>query len=144
VVVTGRGQGFILTLTEGKVTARIDKPLYDDEEFTIKAGGLALSVRGTIFTVALENLGIIATVSVERGEVAVIDENDEARIAYASATFEPQRYAGETWAWWLRSPGFLEYCAAFVYGNGNIAMNGNEVYSDIVGGIRPALWLNLE
>jgi hypothetical protein len=66
-----QSKGFVLTLTEGEVTARIARPLYDGEEFMVKAGGLALSVRGTIFTVRIDDA--IVTVSVERSEVAVID-----------------------------------------------------------------------
>ncbi|MDR0220206.1 MAG: FecR family protein, partial [Lachnospiraceae bacterium] len=68
-----QSKGFVLTLTAGEVTARIDKPLSDGEEFTVKAGNLALAVRGTIFTVRID--GAIVTVSVERGEVAVIDSS---------------------------------------------------------------------
>jgi hypothetical protein len=70
-------KGFVLTLSEGAVRAQIDRPLAEDEEFTVVAGGLALAVRGTIFTVALENLGTVVAVSVERGEVAVIDAEGE-------------------------------------------------------------------
>jgi hypothetical protein len=68
-----QSKGFVLTLMAGEVTARIDRPLYDGEEFTVKAGNLALAVRGTIFTVRIN--GAIVTVSVERGEVAVIDSD---------------------------------------------------------------------
>jgi hypothetical protein len=70
-------KGFVLTLSEGEVRAQIDRPLAEDEEFTVVAGDLALAVRGTIFTVALENLGTVVAVSVERGEVAVIDAEGE-------------------------------------------------------------------
>jgi hypothetical protein len=64
-------KGFVLTLSEGEVTARIDRPLAADEEFTVKAGNLALAVRGTVFTAWF--YGDTVTVSVERGEVAVLD-----------------------------------------------------------------------
>jgi len=44
--------------------------------------------------------------------------------------------------WWLRSPGYYNYRAAFVYADGRINVGGNFVSYD-GGGIRPALWLNL-
>jgi hypothetical protein len=68
-------KGFVLTLTEGEVTAQIDRPLGDAEEFMVVAGNLVLAVRGTIFTVRID--GTIVTVSVERGEVAVFDNAGE-------------------------------------------------------------------
>jgi hypothetical protein len=66
-------KGFALTLLEGEVTAQIDRPLDEGEEFTVVAGNLALAVRGTVFTVRLDRASNVVTVSVERGEVAVID-----------------------------------------------------------------------
>jgi hypothetical protein len=66
-----QAKGFVLTLSEGGITARIDRPLASGEEFTVMASNLALAVRGTIFTARID--GSVVTVSVERGEVAVID-----------------------------------------------------------------------
>jgi hypothetical protein len=66
-------KGFVLTLSEGAVTAQIDSPLGESEELAVMAGDLVLAVRGTIFTVRIA--GAVVTVSVERGEVAVIDSN---------------------------------------------------------------------
>ena len=44
--------------------------------------------------------------------------------------------------WWLRSPGYNASAAAYVLPRGTIEPNGNEVNKDLLGGVRPALWLN--
>jgi len=44
--------------------------------------------------------------------------------------------------WWLRSPGIYQNYAAGVYDDGGVSLYGD--YVDIEGGVRPALWLNLE
>ena len=47
--------------------------------------------------------------------------------------------------WWLRSPGYYSYFAAFVGRDGGVYVGGYNVYdSDGDGGVRPALWLNLK
>lgn len=68
------------------------------------------------------------------------DENNGKRIA---------RYQGETWGswWWLRVPGRNNRVAVYIHGNGDVGINGNPILrldGDIRGGVRPALWLNLE
>lgn len=70
-----RSSGFALTLTAGEITARIDRPLDDGESFNVYAGNLTMGVRGTVFTVRLED--DIVTVEVERGVVAVLDAAGE-------------------------------------------------------------------
>ena len=45
--------------------------------------------------------------------------------------------------WWLRSPGYLSNRASNVGRTGFIYVNGSTV-TWAAGGIRPALWLNLE
>jgi len=45
--------------------------------------------------------------------------------------------------WWLRSPGNLQYYAALVSGDGGVDLGGSGVMYG-TGGVRPALWLNLE
>ncbi|MDR0220668.1 MAG: FecR domain-containing protein [Lachnospiraceae bacterium] len=65
-------KGFSLTLVEGEIRAQIDKPLADNEDFTVKAGNLALAVRGTVFTA--NYAGGVVSVHVESGVVAVLDE----------------------------------------------------------------------
>jgi hypothetical protein len=80
-------KGFALTLLEGEVTAQIDRPLDEGEEFTVVAGNLALAVRGTVFTVRLDSASNVVTVSVERGEVAVLDAGgNEIAIVTAAGT----------------------------------------------------------
>ena len=59
---------------------------------------------------------------------------DEARVA------ELNGYA--CW-WWLRSPGDIDYNAAYVRYVGDLDIDGGEVLS-AGGGVRPALWLNLQ
>ena len=48
---------------------------------------------------------------------------------------------GTGW-WWLRSPGFYRYCAAYVLLVGVVNEDGLDVASS-AGSVRPALWLNL-
>jgi len=45
--------------------------------------------------------------------------------------------------WWLRSPGLFQNYAAFVGSDGYVSLSGRSV-RDAGGGVRPALWLNLE
>jgi len=66
-----KSDGFVLTLTAGEITARIDKLLEKGENFAIRAGNIMLGVRGTVFTVELDK--DIATVSVDSGSVTVIN-----------------------------------------------------------------------
>lgn len=59
------------------------------------------------------------------------------------------------WWWWLRSPGRTPMKAAYVHGDGNIGIQGNNaqkcnlngvyhpVNQDVRGGVRPVLWRNL-
>ena len=44
--------------------------------------------------------------------------------------------------WWLRSPGYISFDAAYVGSSGNVSRIGDGVYSDNFG-VRPALHLNL-
>ena len=60
-------------------------------------------------------------------------QNDAARIA---------NYNGQPTWWWLRSPGLSSYLAANVNDDGHVNDRGYSVYNE--GGVRPALWLNLE
>lgn len=64
-------------------------------------------------------------------------------------------YLGYPWWWWLRSPGRKPVKAAYVHGDGNIGIQGNNalkcnlngvyhpVDQDVRGGVRPALWIKL-
>ena len=51
--------------------------------------------------------------------------------------------AGSASWWWLRSPGYSGIHAAYVYGDGYVSLDGDYVSAES-GGVRPALWLNLE
>jgi len=54
------------------------------------------------------------------------------------------------WWWWLRSSGRANVRAAYIHGDGNIGIQGNNVLKGnpidgrCTGGVRPALWLSLE
>lgn len=71
------------------------------------------------------------------------DENNSKRIT---------RLEGMEWCswWWLRSPGRVNVKAVYVHGDGNIGIQGNNVLKGNIsdgrctGGVRPALWINLE
>jgi len=53
-----------------------------------------------------------------------------------------------TW-WWLRSPGRVGVKAVYIHGDGNIGIQGNNIFKGNIadgkckGGVRPALWLKL-
>lgn len=63
---------------------------------------------------------------------------------------------GYSWWWWLRSPGRNNVKAVYVHGDGNIGIQGNNILKcnisscfhplngDNRGGVRPALWLNMQ
>jgi hypothetical protein len=53
------------------------------------------------------------------------------------------RYQDNAHWWWLRSPGDGPDFAAYVDNDGTVDLNGHLV-DNSSGGIRPALWLNLE
>ena len=71
------------------------------------------------------------------------DENNSKRVARLT----PDK--GGIWWWWLRSPGRFNVRAAYIHGDGNIGIQGNNVLkgnaSDgwCTGGVRPALWLKI-
>ncbi|MEW8985830.1 MAG: DUF6273 domain-containing protein [Bacillus sp. (in: firmicutes)] len=72
------------------------------------------------------------------------DENNSKRIA----RLEPNKRG--VWWWWLRSPGRANVRAAYIHGDGNIGIQGNNILKGNIsdgkctGGVRPALWLRLE
>lgn len=57
------------------------------------------------------------------------------------------------WWWWLHSPGRKQAKAAYIHGDGNIGIQGNNAFKcnisgvyhpitgDVKGGVRPALWV---
>ncbi len=61
------------------------------------------------------------------------------------------RLAGVEWGWWwwLRSPGRVNVKAVYLHGDGNIGIQGNNIFKGNIaegeckGGVRPALWLKL-
>ncbi|ULQ61018.1 DUF6273 domain-containing protein [Brucepastera parasyntrophica] len=75
------------------------------------------------------------------------DENNSKRISI---------FDGYIWWWWLRSPGRVNVKAVYVHGDGNIGIQGNNIFlcnitsvfhpsnGDNRGGVRPALWLKLD
>ncbi len=70
------------------------------------------------------------------------DQNNRRRTA---------RLADQEWDswWWLRSPGRTSVKAAYIHGDGNIGIQGNNILKGnigdgrCIGGVRPALWLRL-
>jgi hypothetical protein len=71
----------------------------------------------------------------QREELYFSDQFDEARIAYNTNS-------KACW-WWLRSSGGNSNYAAVVNDDGAVHVGGHSVYGG-TGGVRPALWLNLE
>lgn len=70
------------------------------------------------------------------------DENNHRRIARL-------KDKGQIWWWWLRSPGRVNIKAAYIHGDGNIGIQGNNILKGNIsdgrctGGIRPALWFRI-
>jgi hypothetical protein len=72
------------------------------------------------------------------------DENNSKRIA----TFKDSK-----WWYWLRSPGRNGMKAVYIHGDGNIGIQGNNIFKcnislfhhagDNKGGVRPALWMKI-
>ena len=72
-------------------------------------------------------------------------DNRPPGVWYIDDQFNSNRIAtfnGSASWWWLRSPGYDTRTASSVYDDGNLYMDGNNVYS-LSNGVRPALWLNL-
>ncbi len=74
-------------------------------------------------------------------------KSDESRIAYPTSyakkrgVYTNYNYGGSCW-WWLRSPGYHQYNAAYVNHDGIVVSSGNFVYIGYVA-VRVALWLDL-
>jgi serine/threonine protein kinase len=64
------------------------------------------------------------------------NEISRARIARNAASL--------VWWWWLRSPGNSDIIAAHVFTDGSVRVRGGHGIYNGSGGVRPALWLNLE
>lgn len=68
------------------------------------------------------------------------DENNIKRIA---------SYKGQATWWWLRSMGRVSVKAVYIHGDGNIGIQGNNILKGnigdgrCIGGVRPALWLDI-
>jgi len=64
------------------------------------------------------------------------DKYSKERIAY-------DKNGTDSW-WWLRSPGLDPFGAAVVFAGGIVGVIGIDIVGWSGGGVRPALWLNLE
>ena len=64
-------------------------------------------------------------------------------------------FEGDSWWWWLRSPGRDNKRSVYVHGDGNIGIQGNGTYryssktihpktGSNCGGVRPAMWIKME
>ena len=67
---------------------------------------------------------------------------DEAKDYFESSSERKATYNGTRSWWWLRSPGHTTSRAAGVHTDGSVGLLGIRVQAG--GGVRPALWLNLE
>lgn len=76
------------------------------------------------------------------GEIFLLSA-DEARKYFGSNDDRVAKYKGEERWWWLRSPGVSEHYATTVNIDGIVNIRGNRVVNG-GGGVRPALWLNLQ
>jgi len=72
------------------------------------------------------------------------DENNSKRLA----RLQDKEWC---WWWWLRSPGRVNVKAVYIFGtDGNIGIQGNNILKGNIsdgkctGGVRPAMWINME
>ena len=72
----------------------------------------------------------------------IIDQYNQSRIAYDKNRRALLKNRRASW-WWLRSPGGRTNYAASVNGNGDVYVNGYNIYAYYFG-VRPALWLKIE
>jgi hypothetical protein len=72
----------------------------------------------------------------------ISDRYDSARIAYTAVASPWGDPANTSWWWWLRSPGYAGNYAAGVYYGGIVYVYG--YYAVARGGVRPAMWVNLD
>jgi hypothetical protein len=86
--------GFALTLLEGEVETRIDKPLGNGESFHIYAGNIVMGVRGTVFTANYDPVTDILVVSVDSGTVTIADRATGEELAVLNAGQSWQYDAG--------------------------------------------------
>ena len=87
---------------------------------------------------------------VEYWTVTGADNNTKSRVAptayaikqgaYTSIAYKAAEGTAAGW-WWLRSPGFDQLRAAYVYIGGSLMSNSVDIGS---GCVRPALWINLK
>lgn len=71
--------------------------------------------------------------------------DDASRIATSTSAAISQgayNYAGHGW-WWLRSPGYQDYFAARVGGDGHVDLYGDNVRNEY-NVVRPAIWIDLQ
>jgi len=60
------------------------------------------------------------------------------------------KFEGQGWWWWLRSPGRVNVKTVYVWPDGGIGIQGNNILKGNLsegrcrGGVRPALWLKLK
>ncbi|MDR0837486.1 MAG: DUF6273 domain-containing protein [Propionibacteriaceae bacterium] len=66
---------------------------------------------------------------------------EEAKVYFDSDDQRVAPYLGKSAVWWLRSPGYGQRDAARVFDDGYVYDKGYYVLN--LGGVRPALWLNL-
>jgi len=79
------------------------------------------------------------------GDSGEFGELKDGKKSYISDQYDSKRVAkfnGSGSWWWLRSPGGNQDSAAGVIGDGYVGLSGGSVGTE--GGVRPALWLNLE
>jgi hypothetical protein len=70
------------------------------------------------------------------------DQHNDARVAYSAVETPWGNPVGSPSWWWLRSPAGISSAAAIVDDDGLVQVNGIFVFGS--GGVRPALWLNLQ
>jgi hypothetical protein len=77
----------------------------------------------------------------------ITDKNDSKRTAIMPGSFSKEKdKSDKAFWWWLRSPGEADALAAYISDKGSINITGKTIFAvkeTQMGGVRPAVWVNL-
>ena len=77
------------------------------------------------------------------GGASTTDEVFLLSINEAKTIFADDQERSNSSRWWLRSPGGKPNFAAYVDHDGEVRTEGHFVFIDLLGGVRPAIWLDI-
>lgn len=114
----------------------------DNEEYKTKGGSVT---KDKLFLLSLDEADMYFDDEEDRATKMTAYTKAKILKAYGETNSKVKEYSEEgeyeEQGWWLRSPGYLQNYAAYVYIDGEVHPHGYNVYMDIFG-IRPAMWVN--